>query len=71
MSLATTTDRCPHCKEPVHREATRCKHCQGTIDRPRSRWARLKKKLNTFRTGFVSGVVFATILFVLLYFQLR
>jgi hypothetical protein len=69
MSVALQTVRCPFCREPIAAGAVRCKHCQadltGRVDKKKSSFA----QLNTFRTGFLSGILFCLILAVLAYFQ--
>ncbi|RME20984.1 MAG: hypothetical protein D6800_12605 [Candidatus Zixiibacteriota bacterium] len=70
MSLATETVRCPYCREPIHPKATRCKHCHAEIERPPEKSA-FFTRLDTFRSGFIAGVIFCLILAVLAYFQFR
>ena len=69
MSLAKEITKCPFCKEPIAAGAVRCKHCHADLvkrdDKKGARFARL----NTFRTGFLCGVLFAVVIFVLGYFQ--
>ncbi|MCD6250020.1 MAG: hypothetical protein J7J98_06810 [candidate division Zixibacteria bacterium] len=69
MSLAKETRRCPFCRETIATTATRCKHCHADLsDLPRKRLAFLKK-INTFRTGFLCGILFAILITILVYFQ--
>lgn len=69
MSLATEARRCPFCREAIAGTATRCKHCHADLnDRPGQRPAFIKK-INTFRTGFLCGVLFAVLMTILVYFQ--
>ena len=68
MSVARETIRCPFCKETILTGATRCKHCHADLGSKRKRPSPLAN-LNTFRTGFLSGVLFALIVAVLLYYQ--
>jgi hypothetical protein len=69
MSIARTTEKCPYCKEPIISGAVRCKHCHADLkpvgEKKRSRLARL----NTFRVGFISGLVFSIVLAILYYLQ--
>jgi len=69
MSLAKETTKCPYCKEPIAAGAVRCKHCHADLakrdDNKSSRFARY----NTFRVGFIAGIVFAIVILVLGYFQ--
>ncbi len=63
--------RCPFCKESIIAGATRCKHCQSELPARSARsdrlTARVTNKLNTFRTGFLTGVVFSLIIAFLIY----
>jgi predicted amidophosphoribosyltransferase len=69
MSLAKETRKCPYCRESIDPAASRCKHCHGDlVDRGRSSRS-FWKTLNTFRTGFLCGLLFMTILIGLAYFQ--
>jgi hypothetical protein len=69
MSLAKETAKCPYCKEPIAAGAIRCKHCHADLvkrdDKKGSRFA----KYNTFRIGFLCGIIFAIVIFVLGYIQ--
>lgn len=69
MSLAKTTGVCPFCKETIAAGATRCKHCQSDLGAARKARKGLFAPYNTFRYGFLTGVVFTLILGVLAYFQ--
>jgi hypothetical protein len=69
MSVAQQTARCPYCREPIAVGAVRCKHCHADLaGGGRRRISRLAP-LNTFRTGFLTGLLFSLILAVLVYFQ--
>ena len=68
MSVVKEMVKCPHCKEPIVAGATRCKHCHadlGDAFKKRSLFARF----NTFRNGFLTGLLFAAILVFLVYVQ--
>jgi hypothetical protein len=69
MSIAKSTERCPFCKEPILSGAIRCKHCHADLkpvgEKKKSRLARL----NTFRAGFIGGLLFSIALAVLYYLQ--
>ncbi len=70
MTLAKQTAICPFCKEIIASGATRCKHCQADLakanaEKKKSRFA----ALNTFRMGFLTGVLFSIVLAILAYFQ--
>lgn len=68
MSVARMTRRCPFCKEAINAEASRCKHCQAEIPKKSTRLSFLTH-LNTFRTGFLTGILFSLILGLLGYFH--
>lgn len=69
MSLAKETRRCPFCREVIAATAVRCKHCHADLnDLPRKRPA-FVKKINTFRTGFLCGVLFSVLMTILIYLQ--
>jgi hypothetical protein len=68
MSVAKTLDKCPFCREPIMPGAVRCKHCHADLKTVVSKRSPLAG-LNTFRTGFLGGIVFCLILAVLGYLQ--
>ena len=68
MTVAKATARCPYCREPIQPGATRCKHCHAELETSNKRTNPLTR-LNTFRTGFLSGVLFSIIVAILLYAQ--
>ena len=68
MSVAKTLDKCPFCREPINPGATRCKHCHADL-KPGEKTRSPFRKLNNFRAGFLSGVLFCLILTVLIYLQ--
>ena len=59
--------KCPKCKEAVNAAAIRCKHCHAEIGtaKKKSLWS----GQNTFRLGFLSGILFALIVVLLIYWQ--
>jgi len=67
MSVAKELQKCPFCLEPIMAGATRCKHCQVDLtaigQEKRSRLA----KLQTFKTGFLTGLLFSLIIVLLLW----
>lgn len=70
MTLAKQLTTCPYCKEVIAGGATRCKHCQADLaktdaGKTKSRFA----AYNTFRMGFLTGVIFSIVLAVLAWFQ--
>ena len=66
MSLAKQTAVCPFCKEPIIAGATRCKHCQSELNKSDAKKSRFAK-YNTFRSGFLVGVLFTIVVIVLGY----
>ena len=69
MTVAKETRRCPYCRETIAATASRCKHCHADLDdMPRKRPAFLKK-VNTFRIGFLCGILFTLLMTILIYFQ--
>ena len=68
MSLVKETARCPFCKEVIAAGATRCKHCHAELGGSKKKRSVLAG-LNTFRTGFLTGVLFSIIVAILLYMQ--
>jgi len=72
MTLAKQSATCPYCREVIAAGATRCKHCQADLAKAgtaknKSRFA----SYNTFRMGFLAGVLFSIVLAILAYFQFR
>lgn len=66
MTLAKDISKCPYCREPIITGAIRCKHCHTDLSDEKSAesiWA----KYNRFRTGFLCGILFTLIVFVLGY----
>ena len=68
MSVAKEMTRCPLCKEPIIAGALRCKHCHAELGKQKSKKNPLTK-LNTFRAGFLTGVLFSLVLAILMYMQ--
>ncbi len=66
MSVAKQLQKCPFCLEPIVAGATRCKHCQADLSEAGRKNPRLAK-YQTFRVGFLSGLLFSLILALLLY----
>ena len=69
MSVAVETARCPYCREKIAVGATRCKHCHADLGESSKKHKNPLNKLDTFRTGFLSGILFTLVLSVLIYFQ--
>ena len=68
MSVTANTTRCPYCKEIINAEATRCRHCHADLTENKKKRSILAR-YNTFRIGFICGVVFTVILILLIYLQ--
>jgi hypothetical protein len=68
MTVAKETVRCPFCREVIASGATRCKHCHADLSEKRQKRS-LLARYNTFRVGFLGGVLFTLILIVLIYYQ--
>ena len=69
MSLAKETKRCPFCKEVINATAVRCKHCHADLSDGTGKKPGRVNALNTFRNGFLTGVVFSAIIALLIYLQ--
>ena len=69
VSLARETIRCPYCREVIAANATRCKHCHADLVDRGAKKKSLFAGLNTFRTGFLSGILFTLVIAALVYFQ--
>ena len=71
MPVAKLLKKCPYCTEPINASATRCKHCHADLGTPPTRKPAALTRLDSFRSGFLSGIVFCVILAILLYLQFR
>lgn len=71
MPVAKQLKKCPYCTEPINASASRCKHCHADLGAPASGKPAALARLDSFRTGFLSGILFCLILAVLLYLQFR
>jgi hypothetical protein len=69
MSVAKTMSVCPFCKEPIATGATRCKHCQSDLAPAAKKKKSLFATYNTFRFGFLVGVLFTIAVGILGYLQ--
>ncbi len=68
MSVASLSEKCPYCREPIKAGATRCKHCHADLtSMPRKKSALVK--YNTFRSGFLTGTLFTVIILLLVWLQ--
>ncbi|MBI5265797.1 MAG: hypothetical protein HY851_01055 [candidate division Zixibacteria bacterium] len=70
MSVAKQTTVCPYCKEQIAAGASKCKHCQSELNKVDSKKSRFAK-YNTFRNGFLTGVLFTIVLIILGYFTFK
>ncbi|HOP07839.1 MAG TPA: hypothetical protein PLF13_11185 [candidate division Zixibacteria bacterium] len=68
MVVVKQLTKCPFCLEPIAAGATRCKHCQADLSSNRKKKAFIYK-LNTFRTGFLTGVLFSLLLVIIIWFH--
>jgi ribosomal protein L37AE/L43A len=69
MSVAKTMTVCPFCKEPIAVGATKCKHCQSDLTAAAKKKKSIFAKYNTFRFGFLTGILFTITLGILVYMQ--
>ena len=70
MSLAKETRRCPFCKETIAATAIRCKHCHADLGNKTTTGKSWFRTYNTFRHGFITGILFTLILLLLVYLQM-
>ena len=68
MSVAKEMRKCPYCREPIALDALRCKHCHVDLSEGKKRPA-FVKKIDTFRTGFLAGILFTVVIYMLIYYQ--
>jgi hypothetical protein len=71
MSLAKETKRCPFCREVINVAAVRCKHCHADLTKQGKKKSGFFSRMNTFRTGFLSGILLSLIIAIVLFFQCR
>lgn len=57
-------NKCPYCQEIIAEKATICKHCHSKIT---PKVSNPFKKYNTFRLGFISGILFCLVIYLLYY----
>ncbi|MEW6051986.1 MAG: hypothetical protein AB1644_13110 [Candidatus Zixiibacteriota bacterium] len=69
MSVAKSTAICPFCKEPINAGAVKCKHCQSDLSGIRKTRTNYFARYNTFRYGFLAGILFTVAVALLGYFQ--
>ncbi len=67
MAVAKLMVRCPLCREPIVAGATKCKHCHSDLSSLSSSRNSRFQKVNTFRLGFLTGVLFTLTLVLLTY----
>ncbi len=66
MALATKPlTKCPFCKEQILEGAIKCKHCHSELKALEKEEPGFFSRLNTFRNGFIAGVVFMLVLVIL------
>jgi hypothetical protein len=67
MSTLSEITKCPHCRETIAVGASICKHCHSEIKTSaKPSWL---SKYNTFRLGFLVGVLFSAVLLFLYYYH--
>ncbi|MDX9858336.1 MAG: hypothetical protein RBT76_11130 [candidate division Zixibacteria bacterium] len=67
MSLVKETKRCPYCQEAISVTAIRCKHCHADLSGPAKSSINRSARYNTFRFGFVAGLLFSVMIAILGY----
>ncbi|MBN1211654.1 MAG: hypothetical protein JXA92_03675 [candidate division Zixibacteria bacterium] len=65
MTIAKEMIKCPFCKEPINARATVCKHCHSDLAPLKKPQKSILAHYNTFRTGFLTGLLFSLILLIL------
>lgn len=70
MSVVKQTAVCPHCKEQIVAGATKCKHCRSELGKADSKKSRLAR-YDTFRAGFLVGVLFTIVVIILGYLTFK
>jgi len=68
MTVVKETIRCPFCREVIASDATRCKHCHADLSAQKKKRP-LFARYNTFRLGFLTGILFTLVLLFLIYYQ--
>ncbi len=68
MSVVKENQKCPFCKETIAAGATICRHCHSKLSEVRAQKS-FFARYNTFRFGFLVGVLFALAIAVLFYLQ--
>jgi hypothetical protein len=69
MTLAREMTRCPLCREPILAGASRCRHCHADLGAASSKKNPYFSKIDDFRHGFLTGILFTLLLVVLAWFQ--
>jgi hypothetical protein len=67
MSVPKLMQKCPFCLEPIIAGATRCKNCQADLSTSANRPKAWLTTYNTFRVGFLTGLLFGLIVAILIY----
>ncbi len=67
MAVPKLMVKCPLCREPIVAGATKCKHCHSDLSSLSSSKSSRFQGINTFRFGFLSGVLFTLALVLLTY----
>jgi len=69
MAVVKELIKCPFCFEPINAKATRCKHCHADLGGGANRKKKPTDRYDTFRLGFLVGVLFSIIMAILIYLQ--
>ena len=69
MTLAKEMTRCPLCREPIMAGASRCRHCHADLAGASAKKKSYFSKIDDFRHGFLTGILFTLIIVALAYFQ--